>query len=272
MISGALLLAKENESIKLVWRKRILKIAFILLVFSPLIYMERVFVDKFPPNLQSYFQRLYTGDIATPYWYLYAFIAYLISLPILRKLAKNLGEKEFFYIIGLSVIFTGLIPIFEYICNGFKYRLNGNLSQWILNTVVMYPVLGYLIEHKLNMQRIKKYVPLIWFINILCIFISCCMTYLRMIDTGECSESTSQFFHNSFVSINAVAVFLSAKIYFENGNLKENHLVKAIYKIAGASFGIYLLHVFIIYAPQLKALIFENRFDINYMLNAFIGV
>lgn len=271
MISGALLLDKE-ESIKIVYKKRILRIFLVLFIFSAVVYIEKIFIYKFPSNLNGYFERLYTGTITTPYWYLYAFITYLISLPFLRKMVRNLGEKDFFYIIGISIVFTGIIPILEYLCNGFKNILNENLSQWILNSVVLYPTLGYIIEYKINTEKIKRYLPIIWFINILCVLISCLMTYLMIIDTGECSESKSQFFHNSFVSVNATTIFLTAKIYLKDKNRVESHLAKTIYKLAGASFGIYLLHVFIICDLRLKALIFENHLGINYMLNAFIGV
>ncbi|MDU3827790.1 MAG: acyltransferase family protein, partial [Peptostreptococcus sp.] len=95
-ISGALALGKDPEPLGRLWRKKILKFSLILIIISLIYYLELIY--KANGNklilekgwINDFILKLYSGDVRTHLWYMYAFIAYLIGLPFLQSLVKHL--------------------------------------------------------------------------------------------------------------------------------------------------------------------------------------
>ena len=97
MISGALLIPRENESLGFLYKNRVLKIVCTLFAFSALYFVREIQLGTQTWNIGVFFLRVYEGNLTTPYWYLYAYIAFLITLPIIRALAKSLIITYSFY-------------------------------------------------------------------------------------------------------------------------------------------------------------------------------
>ena len=112
-ISGMLLLPKE-ESIKEIWKKRISKTFMVLLLFSFISYMWDAIEEKVHFSLTEFVRSLYSSQWNYAYWYLYAYLGFLICLPFLRALARKLEKKDYFYLIGIVSVVTGLLPIVEF--------------------------------------------------------------------------------------------------------------------------------------------------------------
>ena len=89
-ISGAVLLKKENESIGYVWTHRIKRIFCALLVFSFFYYLRNIYYGSELFSLNRFALHFYKDSWNFSFWYLYTFLAFLISLPLLRKLHYNL--------------------------------------------------------------------------------------------------------------------------------------------------------------------------------------
>lgn len=88
MASGALLLGKE-ESYGDLLRKRFLRFLVVLVVASLISYLYTCLRQGSQALSAAYFwTMLYTHNLAGSYWYLYAYLAYILMLPLLRKLAK----------------------------------------------------------------------------------------------------------------------------------------------------------------------------------------
>ena len=99
MISGALLL-DEDESIMDIWKKRISRLSVILLIASFGYYINEVLAHREEFDLTSFIPDLYSRDQIPQFWYLYAYLGFLICLPFLRPMVKNMRNSVFLYLIA----------------------------------------------------------------------------------------------------------------------------------------------------------------------------
>ncbi|MBP8083301.1 MAG: acyltransferase family protein [Spirochaetes bacterium] len=237
MISGALLLEKE-ESFKRLWKDKILKTLAILIIFSFIYYMRLVLLYNREFDIIDFFKNLYSTNWNYSYWYLYAYIGYLICLPILRKVAKCLEPVHYIYIFTISISVIGIIPSLEWFLLDKKFTINSNLVNSFFRTqAIVYPLLGYYMETQVDRSCIRKILPIAWVTNIICILITCHMTYGHFLKTGKFTSH----FYMSFVIINCVTIYLTFKYYF--GIIGSAKFTKIICSIGGATLGIYLLHL-----------------------------
>ena len=110
VISGALMLGREPELAKELWRYRILHIFIILLVWSGFYYMLEVGQGNEKFNLFHFFTKLYSNGWNFSYWYLYAYLSMLIVLPLLQRFAQGLSDKDYKYALVIYVVFYMIIP------------------------------------------------------------------------------------------------------------------------------------------------------------------
>ncbi len=241
-ISGALMLGREKESLQFLWKKRILKIIIILIVVSSVYYMEKILTEGGAFSIKMFIKKLYVGNVKTCLWYLYAYIAYLMSIPFLKTLVQNLEDKFFYYMFGIGIFWNGIVPVAEYLLWQGKHTVNGNLRlDWLVSTIILYPCLGYFLEHRLDIRKIQKRIGLMWAVNIAFVLISCGMTYYKVRLTGVCTQADSQGFHSAFTLVNCASVFVGVK--YLAGRLEvSKRAEKWIYSLGSCTFGIYLLH------------------------------
>lgn len=239
MISGALLLGK-NEPIKTIIIHRFLKFGVTLLVFSLIMYMYFNNFNLSHIKLVDFIKLTWSGKINVAYWYLYAYLAFILMLPFLRKLAQNMNNKEFKFLFSIYTLIQ-FFKILQYIVSNGQVKYNPNFSLFFETSNIFYPLLGYFLENRLNINNIKKS----WLIEIgvfsfLSIAVSCIMTYYHCSLIGEWKESTSQMFFKTLTYIPATAMFLYIKLVFAKYHLKDS-IKNLITVIGSTTFGIYLL-------------------------------
>ena len=244
-ISGILLLNKE-ESIKDIWKNRILKIFITLILISTLFYCYDVFYAKTETfNLITYIKKLYTNGNNIVLWYLYGYMAFLICLPFLRSIVKHLEDKHYYYLILIAILFNGIVPIIEWLFFKGKVTLYYKMyPTWIISELFIYPLIGYFMHYKYKFKNVKKELSLLWISNIILIFLCCFMIYYKGEIDGDILEANSQAFHYSFVIVNFITIFLTIKHFFNNKEIKPL-LSKIIYSLGECTFGIYLIHVLV---------------------------
>lgn len=215
MISGALLLKKE-DSLQLILKKRVLRIVIVLTVFSFFQYLYSLNFQFEEFSWSEFFTILYSSEHATAYWYLYAYLGYLLMIPFLRKLATYMSNKEFIWLILLRLIIGALLPIMQYLI--WKGDIRSN-PDFLLNIVVQdsifYPLLGYYIEHLVPRKYINKKIMIqLLFASICAISISGLLTYYRCVQSNDWSVAPNQIFHSILIFIPAAAIFYSIKLTF----------------------------------------------------------
>lgn len=247
-ISGALSLGKDPEPLARLWKKKVLKFFLILLVISLIYYLEinytsngnkLVLEDRW---FNDFIVKLYSGNVRAHLWYMYAFIAYLISLPFLQSMVKHLENKHYYYMIGVFLFMSAVVPITQFFVKNEAFRISNDFRLgWMATNIIIYPCLGYFIHNMLNIKH-KTLVPIaLWILNIGGIAIASYVTYLRFMET---KSFDIEAYHYSFLVINMVCVYITAKLLFENRRLPRL-ISKYIRSLGSCTFGIYLLHMIV---------------------------
>lgn len=241
MISGALLLGKQ-ESLSVIFKKRVARIVLVLALFSALTYS----VSEYPViqfDWKVYVQKLLAGSISTPYWFLYTYIGFLISLPYLRKIAAGFSKKDFLYLLIIRFVLVGLIPLVNYITSlyfSFPIRMSSDLKLLIMTErLFFYPLMGYYLGQVLDITKIKgKHLAVLLAAFLLSIVIPSAVT----IHQGR-NGTFTQNYVQMFDYIIAICVFVAARIVFKNERTPSqmNIIEKCICAIGPLTMGMYLL-------------------------------
>lgn len=246
MISGALLLEKE-ESYLILYRKRILKYAIVLILFSFVYFAYFSYSNGLPIKINDFLKLLYSSNANAHFWFLYDYLAFLVMLPFIRKIVKSLTNKEYVYILIINIIFVGIIPIIEYLVNGgtIKYNPCFDLSAIVCSSLV-YSLMGYFLNHQINCQNVKTKHLIIGFIFCL-IAISITMgitiyvlkTEQIYTSNGLIDGNLVQKFLNNLIIVPAMYLFLVIKKIFTKINIPNK--LQTLIKICGSCvFGVYI--------------------------------
>jgi len=240
MISGALLLGKREETLGKLWKKRILKTVMVLVVFSFLYYVRLVILGYREFNIIEFLKELYSSNWNYTYWYLYSYIGYLMCLPILRSIAASLEEHIYQYLFIIAVFLLGIIPVCEWFLSKGTVALNSDLNVVLFTTqCIIYPLFGYYLEYKVDMTKVKRWIPVFWGVDLGCIFLTCYISYCCYMNSGEFTAA----YYTNFVLINCITIYVTFKCYLSC--VKSHILEKVVCSIGSATLGIYLLHLMI---------------------------
>lgn len=249
MISGALLLGRE-ESYKELYTKRVARMLLVLLLFSFVEYCYKLAAGSgsvgavvhavaqgFHPA--DFFRSIYSEEQAAAYWYLYAYLAFLVMLPLLRKMVRTMRAVDYGYLAVTQLVLVGALPILEYLLWGGAYVLQKDFNVVFVTTAgVFYPLMGYALEHVVEKRRYTgKNTLLLAAAGMAAIMICCVLTTDRMQETGE---KTAEVFHNSLIALPACGAYFAAK--FLCGKYRLPDWIKRFAATAGSTvFGIMLL-------------------------------
>lgn len=155
MISGALLLAKQ-EALATLLKKRVLRMLIVLMIF--LLAQNAFFYFSGTLTLrQAAFNILKGTTPAHATWFLHAYLAFLLMLPLLRFLVEKMETQHFLYLIALHFIAIEFIPL------SFS-PLFTPLGKWLPFTapyeeranIYLYALLGYYLENRVILRDISK--------------------------------------------------------------------------------------------------------------------
>lgn len=274
-ISGAVMLARPEESVEKIWRYKIPRTVLILIVYSVGYYCYDAYrYEGILLEWKNFWIGLYTGNLyylKYHLWYLYLYIAYLAVFPFLKAMATNLKDKYFICMLFLAILFQGILPVLEYFFSKGESRISSNIKiSWLLDSAVLYPCLGYYMQHRLDYHKLGKKIPVLWILNVAGIIVSCYMTFYKAQNTGEWTEGSLQTFHNCFVVLNCVSVFTTIRFLFEKRKLPDA-ADRIILSLGGCTFGIYLWHIGVkerpLFGKWLRGL---QAAGLNYMIAIFI--
>lgn len=237
MISGALLLDRD-ESIGVIWKKRVIRFLITLVVFSYIQAMWNSFYSTNAPSFDvvSVFKALLCDPIRMQYWYIYSYISFLVMLPFLRSIAQKLDKKTFVYLLLISIVTKDLFPLISLKMGIMKI----NFSVFLNSFTTLYPLLGYYLDcHSDELMKKVKY-SIIIVVMFIGIAIAAKMTLWNHDVTGNWEEKYITLFY----TITAVVTFLLIKKLMED--LEKSRCIKAyavkfIEFASSTTFGIYLL-------------------------------
>lgn len=266
-ISGAFLL-NRNEYLKEIFNKRIKKMLLILIAWSVLYYIIDCHINNADLSVKEFLQKLYSQNLAGHLWYLYGYIGLLIGIVFIRTMVQNTTNKNFIYMLVLTLMYHGVIPVAEYIFSKGSITLNSYLKMsWLMGQMIIYPCIGYYIHNRIDINKVKlKHICGLWILNIITIMISALMTYYKINVTGLCNDSDSQTFHYSFAIVNCITVMITARYFFEHIKVRQC-IQKVITYVGSCTFGIYLMHIIILN----KWKFFQNIWEVLHSLPVHIN-
>ncbi len=153
MISGVTLLGRE-ESIKDLFFKRIIRILIVIPLFSMVQYIAMILMKgEMSFDLQYYFERLIEGNMTEQYWYLYAYLAFLISLPILRPLAMNMSEQGYKYMMFIAIAWNYIPKVLKALT---VFNTSQSIDFFFDGQLIFYPLIGYYLGRKKSVEKLSK--------------------------------------------------------------------------------------------------------------------
>ena len=243
MLSGALLLQKE-ESYKVLFQKRILRFVLVLLLGSALMYGSTYFLYGHALNLTWFLRALLSCEISEPYWFLYVYLSFLLALPFLRKMVKQLTKMDVLMLIGFRLVFSSLMGMYHYVSSYLGYESFGLYEGFGLAFSMMdalfYPIVGFYLEHYVVDSRIRMKETVLLLSTIVCgTGISTALTYHQ----GTYWTGFTQDYLGLFSSTTAISVYLLVKHFC--GKVKSHAgcfcMSRFAGQFSGLTLGIYLL-------------------------------
>lgn len=240
MVSGTLMLGK-TETLNELLRRRFFRHLTVLVAASLVLYVYLCLrVNGSGISLTYFLKALYGGNIATPFWYLYTYLAYILMLPLLRKLAQAMSNRDFEYMLILATA-LGLLKMLEYPVFHGSNTYSRNFSLFIMQNYILYPFMGYYFDQRLQIETVSaRKLLALWLVSFAAIAASCLLTHYKCTLTGDWQESQWSSFFEALLMIPTLTVFITVKRWFTRHSIGER-AEKTISAIGGTTFGIYLI-------------------------------
>lgn len=240
MISGALLLGKD-ESFADLYRKRILKCVAAIVLFSFLYFLKLVIRGEMTFSIIGFFKSIVCNVIFLPYWYLYSYLGFLMILPFLRSLARNMTRQMFYYLILLQLTFGCILPVLGTLAG---FWITGYLSvSAILNTLIFYPLAGYGIDRYISDSEYRNIKGLLLNLLIIPTFLA---TRVMVINDFTENGSYRENYIGYLIAVPTLLIFFDLKLLFGKWQNNAGGRMKKLMPFLGdKTFGMYFLDGFI---------------------------
>jgi len=237
MVSGVLLLGK-NEPIGDFFRKRFVKVGVPTLFWSAayLLWSVRVYTDGTLNPLRvalSMLKVMYLGDVEIHLWFLYILIGIYLVVPILRVYVSAASRRDLTYFAVLWFLATPLLELAQ--------RMIGFQTALVIPVVagyVGYFVMGYLLADVKLSGRGRLFSAL------------GCITAIAVTYFGtnilSAQASPIDAFLYSYFSLPTVLASICGFLLLKDLGSNLGKSVKIIRMVSATSFGIYLIHIFVV--------------------------
>lgn len=234
MLSGALFLNPQKKvSIKELYSKNLLRIICAFAVWS-LFYA----VVKFDGNIDTFFKSFLLGHHHM--YFLYLIAGLYVAVPILRKICED--ERIMRYFLVLALVFTFILPAVSKLPHmSVVASIEQKISFRIAVGYSAYFVGGYYLS---RVDISKKGRVAIYGLGILAFLFTAVMTRVCSLQAQKLYDG----FYNGFsvnVLLEAISLFVFAK-YNMSKPPKNERRARAISELSKITFGIYLVHMFVL--------------------------
>lgn len=236
MISGSLMLSDpEKYNIKRLYSRNILRMGVAFVFWSAFYTFTDVVIFGSPKTLSDVLNSFLCGKVHM--WYIFLIVLFYAATPLLHRIVEDKNTE-------LYMLVLLLIPsVYDFVSLVFSYvPLNNFYMKFELTASYL---VYYIAGHYISKYEIKKkFRYIIYALGVL----SLCLT-LWMIDSFTKRGISSSYVVGTRTSINifltAAAVFVFAKYALERIRFSEKY-VKVISAVSKCTFGIYLVHYFIV--------------------------
>lgn len=158
-ISGAMMLHREI-GLKKLYTGRILRIALALAVFSVISHLVEAAQGRVTLSLRGMVFGLYDRNLNFSYWYLYAYLAFLMISPMLGAMLRSLSDRQLLYMLALGLFFKAVLPAFELLRWAGAHSLSPDFDlSAVTSDIVLYPAMGYFVHHRMRLLDVRRWTP-----------------------------------------------------------------------------------------------------------------
>jgi surface polysaccharide O-acyltransferase-like enzyme len=237
MVSGYLLLGKR-EPVSEFFQKRFMKVGIPTVFWSVayLLWSVEAYTNGTMRPLGvalSMLKAMYLGDVEIHLWFLYILIGIYLAVPILRVYVSSASRRDLSYFVALWFIAT---PLFE-----LAQRVVGNPTALVIPVVagyVGYFVMGYLLA-EVNISNIGKILA-----GLGCILAFAVTFFGTNLLSANAAPIDSYFY--SYFSPPTVLASVCGFLLLKDLGSNLGKAVNIVRAISAASFGIFLIHIFVI--------------------------
>lgn len=243
MISGAMFLRKDKNYTFAIMIKKYIPRLLICIIFWGFLYslLDIYLYSNFSlKTLLLCFINVFSNNSGYHLWFLYALIALYIMVPLFRIIVKNLSQKQLIFVIMCWMILSLGIAQFNLITKTLSIPVSINWYFPMISGYAGYFLLGYYLMNYDVSKMIK---------NILLILGTLALALgivLNVVFTKKAGYKIDAFLSQDGISscLVAISVFLIFKSLFNRQfSVKVSKIIKSI---SQHTFGIYLIHVFVI--------------------------
>ncbi len=212
-----------------------------------LILFLTVFEPLFPIDGREIFKSFFPV-IYSKYWFVTDYVGLMLISPILNFLIGKMGKRDYQIFLGITLGMTVLLA----------GTINESLNDWKSNLlwfIILYMVAGYIkLYADLNIKNSKQHFLMA------CLFFGAllALTLFNNYIGAHFSNKRMLYINTFYMSMNSIFIFpVSVSLFL--GFLKlESRSVRWINILAGASFGVYLIHDNQLLRPYLWKVLFKN--------------
>ena len=233
MVSGALLLGKE-ESYSQIIKKYVIK--YILIVVSISYFYYTVYLENNWYDFGDFFKEVYSCSVVGMFWFFYTYIGFLLILPFLRKMVRNMTSEDYRYLLVLGVIFKGATEALGQYFLG----VNFGIPCYLVADSIFYPIMGYYFANIREEVWKKRYIISGAILSVGSVACAVALTYWSKNKYGEFGEP----YHFSFTLIWTLYSFCILKLI--GTKLAKCQVIAKFVNILGScSMGVYMFGLYI---------------------------
>lgn len=253
MISGALLLGRE-ESYSVIWKKRMKNMLLVTVGCSALLYLAFGLLRNRDLSLDTFLYGLLAGNLKDfdSYWFLYAYIGFLLFLPFYRHIAQRMTKGDFCLLLGVHATLTTILPLINLMFKSLglqQLAVSSSINTTIATApLIFYPLIGYYVDKKIDIMAIGRKG---WLALTSAAAIGIVITAAAVYAEGK-AWGFSQHLLNMFTFIIVTVFFLNIKrLYHQSEGNSTTLFVRTMAFLSPLCFGVYLLD------PVLKLALYE---------------
>ncbi|RUL56501.1 hypothetical protein EK386_02405 [Lysinibacillus antri] len=255
MISGALLLnPAKQEPIGMFLKKKGLKMLIPFFVWGLFYLILSASVNLDSLTVKYIIRGFIEGPMYYHMWFMYMIIALYAITPLLKNIILNSNQDKILYLLLIIFISVSLIDLIEKFTS---LRVNNFFTIKPLGGFIGYFILGYYL-HTFSFSKVAQ--KAIYFGAVVSALIIPIGTYYLTSKNNGQLDVYLYDYTNPFVLLISMAIFLAIKNVKWAPNPK-NYGTKMILAVSSTSFGIYLVHPFVMYCL--------NRFNLHIFSEVF---
>lgn len=232
MISGALLLGKVEKKEKHI--KRIRRIILDIVIFSFVFYVYGSIKTGTAIDITEFFKRVGWQHFTNAYWYLYLYVGILVMMPLFQRLSANMNRRMYCYLILISVVFLGGMPLVTHYLPGVS--VHQLFPETFISVYAGIVFLGYFLAHEVEIKHSYALISVLVFIGMICL-----QAYGTYLEYQHYPEDYLFYDNRTFITnvLAAAALFYLARWFASVAEWKG--FWRCVTILGGCSFGIYLL-------------------------------